>query len=144
MHYPTLLQGTRGQYTFVIELFEFQNLRNLEIREIGRDTEFCCCDDDMTCVEDIDDSSLDNCDRECDTFVAVLPPDCEEGQACEITTSPVDQITSVSPFGYIFLFNLDGLSNEVGHFSLFDFWVFRQYIFIAINLTAQQFISITF
>lgn len=85
---------------------------------MGDTVRFCCCDDDMSCEEDIDDSSLDSCDNECDTFVAVLPPDCEEGEACEITTGPVS-IISASSFGYIFSFDLDGLQAQVGHFILF-------------------------
>ena len=105
----------------VIELSELQNPRNLEIQEIGGNTRFCCCDDDMTCEEDINAISLDSCDNNCDTFVAVLPPDCEAGEVCEITTGTVMDITSVSQFGYIFSFGLDAVPTEVhvGHVTLF-------------------------
>ena len=93
-------------------------------------TEFCCCDDDGTCDEDINASSLDSCGNGCDTFVAVLPPDCQ-GDDCGITTGTVTELISVSQFGYIFSFDFDGLSNEVGHFTFFAFCVLHQYIFIA-------------
>lgn len=134
VHYSTLLQATRGQWTFVIELFEFQNPQNLEIQEMGDNIRFCCCDDDTTCDADINDSSLDSCDNGCDTFVAVLPPNCEEGDECEITTGTVTNLISVSQFGYIFSFDLDELPTEVGHLTLYALCVLGQYIFKAINL----------
>ena len=80
---------------------------------MGEDILFCCCDDDISCNSDINNSTLDGCESVCDTLVAVLPPDCVAGEECEISTCSVTNITSVSPYGFIFSFGLNGVPTEV-------------------------------
>ena len=115
-------QVTTCQWTLVIELFELNNPKNLELRQTDSNTQFCCCDDDGKCNENREDPKLDDCDRSCDTFVTVTLQECEPDTDCaiSITSGTVDNSPSVSPSGHIFSFDLDRFPNEVGHnYSLY-------------------------
>ena len=104
------------QWALVIELFEFDNPMNWEIREISPGTiEYCCCDSENTCSPDRSAVSLTQCTNNCDTFFIVELLECEGQQQCFISTiaGTLQDSYSHSSFGYIFTFNINNISSEV-------------------------------
>ena len=86
---------------------------------MGDSLRFCCCTG-MTCHDDREDSSLNDCGNTCDTYVTVMLPDCKPVEDCEISTAigTIEDSPSVSTFGYIFSFDMDKVPYEVGHYII--------------------------
>ena len=117
------MQVTTCQWSLVIQLLEFHNSMNIEIKEDSSDEIlYCCCDDHegSTCAsKSIFYNNTNNCADKCDIFFLLSLSD-ESSDPHSISTIKGTIINSLphSPYGYIFSFVLHDIPNLVRHISV--------------------------
>ena len=114
--FSLLLQLVHGQCFLNIQLHQYENMYNLEIRTHGNSDRFCCCDKGgNTCWSNLDEISTSSCkNTRCETyFVATLSESQNFETVPTMLTSEVLSIGSTSfNVDYTFEFFLSKVPSE--------------------------------
>ena len=115
--FPTL-QVNQCQILLNVQLLEFQNVNNMEIRngKLGGIT-YCCCDG-STCSSIKNYIIMSSCPPECDVFFNVMLSECQFPSGCLITTfnEAIFDSPSVFYIGYNFTFILNSIPQQVSRY----------------------------
>ena len=110
------MQVTTCQWSFIIQLLEFQNLMNIETMvKDNNEILYCCCDEVDTCKsETAFDMNTENCPDRCDIFFLLSLSD-ESSELYSLSTIKGTIIDSSpqSLYGYTFSLVLDDIPNLV-------------------------------
>ena len=103
----TQVQLTTSQQLLVVELLQFHNMYNAELRN----HQYCCCDKNE-CKMQLGDLIM-SCDPKCDTWFNISLSPCESAYLCSVATTPRLDTASVNNLDYKFEFVMRNSSDTV-------------------------------
>lgn len=105
--HPMQVQVANTQWILIVELHQFHNLYNAEIRSNA----FCCCDLNKPCQSHA--SNLQGCDGYCDTQFSAYVSHCIQPYQCILFSSTFENTASIINLNYTFIFVLNSLPDMV-------------------------------
>ena len=107
----TKVQLATSQQLLVVELLQFHNMYNAEIRQ----DQYCCCDDgnNNLCTSQLGELEQMNCGPKCDTLFNISLSPCESAYLCSAATAPQWESDSVHNLNYKFAFAMRNDSFDI-------------------------------
>ena len=99
------VQVANTQWILFVELHQFHNLYNAEVRS----NEFCCCDDSCNSQA----SKPQECDAKCDTWFTANVSHCIQPYWCSFNSSTIWATASIINLNYKFYFLLNSFPDMV-------------------------------
>ena len=112
-----MLQLVYGQCILNVQLHQFDNIYNVEIRPEQTPSQFCCCDQGGdTCQTNLTAFSTTECDSyvSCDTYFVATLSECQISDPCPATllSDVFHGISTMTDADYEFRFDLSTVPNE--------------------------------